>query len=62
MEKMTDEQKANFCDNYCKHLAKSNNKLKAVKTILKFQKYLAFKAVEEEKMAEICEKCPLNEV
>lgn len=59
---MTQKQRENFCDNYCKFLADSNYRLKYYKGTLDMDKYLDALKNEHHFMATACDSCPLNEV
>ena len=59
---MTEQQKTDFCDNYCKHLADSNYRLEYLGDMLSLTDYCVLCEKEQKIMAEICKNCPLNEV
>lgn len=59
---MTDEQKAKFCDGYCKHLYDSTFRLKYFEGEIDIPEYSELAENERRIMEKKCEECPLNEV
>lgn len=57
---MTSEQKSVFCDEYCRHLYLSNEKLRRSKGKLDFSDYQELVCKESMLMTKICTLCPLS--
>ena len=59
---MTDEQKARFCDEYCKHMDDSNKYINAAKHCATGKALQELIDYSQKRLSENCEKCILNEV
>lgn len=59
---MTEEQKAKFCDDYCRHLYESKRRLKYFESEVGFPEYCKLVEKENAIVEKACNECPLNEV
>lgn len=60
---VNEDQKAIFCDAYCKYLERFNNAIAYSKAVNGYGKELAVTFARSKRLLSAqCEKCPLNEV